>query len=96
MKDDFNWYFYIYKTYFSLDNINMYDTYKKYKNSPDPSQFKKDNPEFARHLKVVDDFRKQQRESNLELATTLLRLGRMSLPAFAEIQANLTSGTTNE
>ena len=96
MKDDFNWYFSIYKTYFSLDNINMYDTYKKYKNSPAPSQFKKDNPEFARHLKVVDDFRKQQRESNLELATTLLRLGRMSLPAFAEIQANLTSGTTNE
>ena len=75
-KDKYKWYDEIPTKYFK--GVGMYDTYKDYQTSNFKTRFLKDNPDFASHLKFVQETKKSVRESNPGLMQILFLTGRVS------------------
>ena len=65
--------------------VGMYDTYKEYHTVGNQPLFMEHNPEFERHYKFMEDMRKETRETNPELLTTLYLLGEVSENTYLEI-----------
>tara|TARA_R100000900_G_scaffold144858_1_gene129576 strand:+ start:8584 stop:13953 length:5370 start_codon:yes stop_codon:yes gene_type:complete len=86
LKDKYQDYFDVYKNYFK--RTGQYNVYKQYRSSNFPNDFLDNNPQFAQQLKSVEEYRKQQRESNLELAYTLVLLGYMEMSTYLNIKNN--------
>ena len=76
-------YYAITRNYFK--EIGMYDTYKEYHTIGNEKLFMKENPEFAKHYKFMEEMRKEMRETNPELLTTLYLLGEVQENRYLEL-----------
>jgi len=67
--------------------IGMYDTYLEYraKGVDNKDVFFENNPEFEKEYKFMEAMRKEERESNPELLTTLYLLGEVSENRYLEL-----------